>query len=324
MTWHVKGILFKDYVRMIKRYPEIDWGKYLRPEDREILDGLILPSQWYPLETYQRCGSAVYREIARGDPEMARSWGRAGMDDLVELYHNNLVEEGDPLETLDKFKGINSRLFDFEGFDLTVSGKDQVYIVVDPEFGELEMEAYSCQMMGSFERLIQLSGAVNIKAEFRNKAWEGEGKTVIEISWEAPKPGTAAGKGPKKIMVIDDDENSCRLAEITLRRAGYDVTVRTHALGSSAEIKSFKPDLILLDLMMPGLSGEALADVIAAGIKTRPRILFYSNKSPQELKKLVKKKGVEGFVCKIYGPSALLIRVLHFFTRGRGRLLLTC
>jgi CheY-like chemotaxis protein len=306
MARHVKGILFKDYIRMIKRYPEIEWGKHLTPGDMEILNRLILPSQWYPLETYQRCGSAVYHEIAGGDPEMARSWGRASMDDLVELYHNNLVEEGDPLETLEKFKGINSRFFDFEGFDLTVSGEDQAYIIVDPEFGELEIEAYSYQMMGSFERLIQLAGAVNIKAEFRNKAWEGDGKTVIDISWEVAGPGTGAGKGLKKIMVIDDDENSCRLAEITLRRAGYDVTVRTHALGSSAEIKSFKPDLILLDVMMPGLSGEALADVIAAGIKTRPKILFYSNKSPQELSELVKKKGVEGFVCKIDGPSALL------------------
>ncbi|HUT54460.1 MAG TPA: response regulator [bacterium] len=311
MSGQVKGVLFRDYVRMIRKRKDVDWGPHLTDDDRELLSQLILPASWYPMESYQRMGAAIYREVAHGDPGTARAWGRAGMEELASLYVGHLIKKGSPRETLENFKAIHRRFFDFEGFDIDVVGDNHIYVIVEPEFGPYEVEGYSTQMLGSFERLFELAGAAGLKAEFRNRSWEGAGKTVIELKWDhAEDPDRraerAAGKkSPLRIMVIDDDANTCRIAQIILSKAGYEVQTRTQALGSSVAIKSFKPDLVLLDVQMPGLSGDHLAGLITP-LDPRPKIIFYSNKSPQDLRELVKKTSADGYACKVDGPSVLL------------------
>ncbi len=112
-----------------------------------------------------------------------------------------------------------------------------------------------------------------------------------------------------KIFVLDDDENSCALAQKVLTKAGYEVMITTRAIGASSTIRSFAPHLVLLDVMMPALSGDALAEIISRTVHPRPKILFYSNKSAQDLDELVRSSGVDGFVCKVDGPTALLKKI---------------
>ena len=71
----------------------------------------------------------------------------------------------------------------------------------------------------------------------------------------------AAGRGGimnKRILIIDDDVSIGNLVEEVLNGAGYD-TLRAYS-GTEALLllKTQRPDLILLDLMLPGLSGEEL------------------------------------------------------------------
>lgn len=68
----------------------------------------------------------------------------------------------------------------------------------------------------------------------------------------------------KRILIIDDDTAIGNLEEEVLRRAGYD-TVRAYS-GTEAilYLRDHRPDLILLDLMLPGLSGEEVLRQISA------------------------------------------------------------
>ena len=109
-----------------------------------------------------------------------------------------------------------------------------------------------------------------------------------------------------KIFVLDDDETACKLAERVLTQAGYKVMTRTQAIGTTVSVSAFQPDLVLVDVMMPALPGDAVIQILEQHMKPRPKILLYSNKSPQELQALVEKTKVEGFVCKVDGPAALL------------------
>ncbi len=111
-----------------------------------------------------------------------------------------------------------------------------------------------------------------------------------------------------KIFVLDDEEIVCKIAEETLTREGYDVLAKTGANGAYKMIVHYKPDLVLLDVMMPGISGDQFADIIKSdkNIINKPKIIYYSNKSKQELRELVEKTNVESFVCKIDGPKELL------------------
>lgn len=110
----------------------------------------------------------------------------------------------------------------------------------------------------------------------------------------------------QKIFVLDDDENACQLAEKVLAKAGYQVKTQTRAIGTTQTIKAFAPDLVLLDVMMPALSGDSLVGIINKMIKPRPKILFYSNKMEDELRELVEKSGADGYVCKVAGPTTLV------------------
>lgn len=110
----------------------------------------------------------------------------------------------------------------------------------------------------------------------------------------------------KKIFVLDDDENSCQLAEKVLVKQGYEVKTQTRTIGASNAIRDFKPDLLLLDVMMPALSGDNLVEILNKTLRQKPRIIFYSNKSADELRELAIKTGADGFVCKVEGPTALI------------------
>ena len=115
-----------------------------------------------------------------------------------------------------------------------------------------------------------------------------------------------------KIFVLDDDEVACQLAETTLSKAGYEVMTQSRAIGATAAMKSFSPDLILLDVMMPAVSGENLVGIIKKNVKNSPKIVYYSNLSSSELQDLVDKTAVDGYVCKVDGPSALVKNIRGF------------
>ena len=112
-----------------------------------------------------------------------------------------------------------------------------------------------------------------------------------------------------KVFVLDDDQISCDLARQALDHAGYRVETLTRTIGATAIIRTFNPDLILLDIMMPAISGENVFEIIDKTLRPRPEVLFYSNKSAVELRELVKKTGVEGYVCKVDGPANLVKQV---------------
>jgi DNA-binding response OmpR family regulator len=118
----------------------------------------------------------------------------------------------------------------------------------------------------------------------------------------------------RRIFILDDDDNACQLAERVLTKAGYDVQTQTRAIGATTAIRAYHPDLVLLDVMMPALSGDALAEILLRSVKPCPKILFYSNKQEDELRELARATSVDGYVCKVHGPAALLKTVRGIFT----------
>ena len=63
----------------------------------------------------------------------------------------------------------------------------------------------------------------------------------------------------KKILVIDDDANTCQLVRRILEKDGFQAETCTDPLKSIQLAQSFKPDLVLLDILMPRMDGTELA-----------------------------------------------------------------
>jgi CheY-like chemotaxis protein len=60
----------------------------------------------------------------------------------------------------------------------------------------------------------------------------------------------------KKILIVEDEESLLRLESILLTSKGYDVTGVSSGLEALQVIPQLQPDLVLLDIMLPGLDGE--------------------------------------------------------------------
>ena len=78
-------------------------------------------------------------------------------------------------------------------------------------------------------------------------------------------PATSQPAGRKRILVVDDELAFGEMIKMTLELTGrYKVWVVTSSAQAPGVAKSFRPDLILLDCMMPGMDGGELAGVLEA------------------------------------------------------------
>lgn len=182
ITRNVKGILFSDYVRMIRSHKGVDWAAHLEREDMFYLRTKIEPLEWYPMETFERFGNAILREVAGGDVEAVRMWGRMSVDQLSAATPS-LVADGDPVETMMRFRVQRATFFDFEALEIPTLTEDHAAVVIHYFMGEVAEEAASYQTMGFFERLLDRAGATAISARFVERSWAGDPRTLLTLAW---------------------------------------------------------------------------------------------------------------------------------------------
>lgn len=99
------------------------------------------------------------------------------------------------------------------------------------------------------------------------------------------------------VLILDDDPIVLAVTEERLTTLGYQVITRDQVLGTSQWIVQNKPWLLLLDIMMPAMSGSELASFLKRrGIQTH--IVLHSSKDAAELQRLVRQTGAIGAIPK--------------------------
>lgn len=89
--------------------------------------------------------------------------------------------------------------------------------------------------------------------------------------------------------------------------AGFDVVALSRSLGATRTIMHVRPTLLLLDIKLPGLSGDRLATVLSQNPTTASiPVIFYSQMEPAELKRLAKECSVVGAISKTGDRGAFL------------------
>jgi CheY-like chemotaxis protein len=110
-----------------------------------------------------------------------------------------------------------------------------------------------------------------------------------------------------KVMVVDDDEVVLEVTRERLDAAGYEVLVRQSSLGTSAAILRDKPDILLLDVRMPGLDGAALATLLSSKeAHIRPAIILHSSTGREQLEQLADRCGAIGVIEKTGNTQSFL------------------
>lgn len=102
-----------------------------------------------------------------------------------------------------------------------------------------------------------------------------------------------------RIMVIDDDPHVLVSAKRMLERQGYVVAVHDGGAGCFNEVTRFKPDLVLIDVKMPFMSGESFASLFGqCPTMADASIVLYSALDDAALQRKVKECKADGYISK--------------------------
>ena len=112
------------------------------------------------------------------------------------------------------------------------------------------------------------------------------------------------------ILVVEDESAIAELISINLRHAGFEVTIAATADQAQSEINRVLPDLVVLDWMLPGQSGLALAKQWRAHARTRELPIIMLTARAEEVDKISGlDAGADDYLTKPFSTSELLARI---------------
>ena len=121
---------------------------------------------------------------------------------------------------------------------------------------------------------------------------------------------------PIKILIIDDDLQVHRILSKMLETKGYEIFSAEEGESGLKQFKEEKPDLLLLDLMMPNISGFELCQRIREiPSSPKPLILILSAKEAQMDRRRCLELGADDFVSKPFHISSLVRKIEHMLSK---------
>ena len=113
-----------------------------------------------------------------------------------------------------------------------------------------------------------------------------------------------------RILVADDDADIRELVQLKLESAGHEVVVAVDGEAALASLRAARPDLALLDVMMPGRSGLEVLDAVRAdpALADLPVVLLTARAHAADVEAAIR-SGVDDYVVKPFSPRDLAVRV---------------
>jgi phosphate regulon transcriptional regulator PhoB len=122
-----------------------------------------------------------------------------------------------------------------------------------------------------------------------------------------------------KILVVEDEADVLDLLTINLRAAGFAVVAVEDGGTALARIRSEAPALIILDLMLPKMSGLEICKVLKSEAATKSIPVIMLTAKAEEVDKIVGLElGADDYVTKPFSPRELILRVNRSLRRGKS------
>ena len=127
----------------------------------------------------------------------------------------------------------------------------------------------------------------------------------------SPKPGN------KKILVAEDEQDVLNLVAANLKAAGYQVLKAEDGESALEQARSALPALVILDLMLPGMSGLEVCKVLKGEPATRSIPVLMLTAKAEEVDRIVGLElGADDYVTKPFSPRELVLRVRSILRRS--------
>jgi len=124
--------------------------------------------------------------------------------------------------------------------------------------------------------------------------------------------------GKPRLLIVDDDRDICRYVEVNLTLEGYDVEVEHDGEAAVATALRLQPDLVLLDVMMPGLDGYEVCRRLRSDPRTaNASVIMLTAKSLSADKVVGLTAGADDYIAKPFDPPELVARVSSVLRRNR-------
>ena len=121
---------------------------------------------------------------------------------------------------------------------------------------------------------------------------------------------------PRKILIVDDEPDVADLVAYHLKAKGYQVETVNDPTASIGAARSFLPDLLILDIMMPDLNGMQICRIIRADPRLQQvPIIFLTAKAEESDRIAGLETGCDDYICKPFSTKELVLRVQSIFRR---------
>ena len=119
----------------------------------------------------------------------------------------------------------------------------------------------------------------------------------------------------KKVLIVEDDGNIAELLHLYLEKEGFETAVAGDGLKGLEQFAAFQPDLVLLDIMLPGMDGWAVCRKIREGAKTPIIMLTAKGETTDKVTGL--EMGADDYIVKPFEMKEVLARI-HAVMRRYG------
>jgi CheY-like chemotaxis protein len=112
---------------------------------------------------------------------------------------------------------------------------------------------------------------------------------------------------PSRILIVDDEPHMIRLAELSLRKGGYELYTARNGREAVEAALAKKPDLIIMDVLMPEMNGlQALQALKATAETASIPVIMLTARGAQLTRQEAETSGASVFLTKPFSPTQLL------------------
>jgi len=122
---------------------------------------------------------------------------------------------------------------------------------------------------------------------------------------------------PRKVLIVDDEPNIVAALEFLLKRSGYDVRMAANGAEALEQVEAYRPDMVLLDVMMPVTSGYE----VCQRLRERPelaqtKIVMLSAKGSEAEVSKGLSLGADLYITKPFSTQELVATINRLFEDG--------
>jgi len=121
-----------------------------------------------------------------------------------------------------------------------------------------------------------------------------------------------------RVLIVDDEPDLVAGIRMVLEDEGMDVAVHSSLITLPLLLRTIDPDVILLALSMPALSGTAVFANNRQLLKTDAPVILFSGRGDRELARLAEELGADGYICKSDDTQAVVHRVKTWILNRRA------